>query len=107
MWGNIALIRWILSQGVVIHVVSHIKRGVRIFIETKLRQNVKMDYVIFSRGVVGRCIGVRLGYVVGLKNIASIGKMKPSLNVRSKRRKTRRGNSKWVRLMLEAWRHIT
>ena len=79
MWGNIG---WILSQGVVIHVVSHTKRGGRIFMETKLRQNVKTDYVIFSRGVVGRCTGVRLGYAVGLKNVAT----KLSLNVGSKRR---------------------
>jgi len=63
--------------------------------ETKLQKNVKMDYVIFSRGVVGHCTGVRLGYVVGLKNVTSIGKTKWSLNVGSKRRKTRRGNSKW------------
>ena len=62
--------------------------------ETKLQKNVKMDYVIFSRGVVGHCIGVRLGYVVGLKSIASIGKTKPSLNGVSKRTKTR-GNYKW------------
>ena len=44
-----------------------------------------MDYVIFSKGG-DHCIRVRLGYIVSLKNIVSIGKMKLSSNIGSKRR---------------------